>query len=187
MAREFVDTILSKKDVIKGTDLVDQPRVCLELMARGELDDPAYAETEKHTHTVVVPQRVMNSFARRSSWYDRHDPDASRWRPGDFIAHVTGMHNERRKSIIRQVLSSPSGPLRSLLLSGTNVEHDFSNLPLMIQANAIPGAPDAAVTALSDAMFSDADAVLVESNWRGLMITALLSQDTSRMSELQAI
>jgi len=187
MAREFVDTILSKKDVIKGTDLVDQPRVCLELMARGELDDPASAESEKHTHTVVVPQRVMNSFARRSSWYDRHDPDASRWRPGDFIAHVTGMHNERRKSIIRQVLSSPSGPLRSLLLSGTNVEHDFSNLPLMIQVNAIPGAPDAAVTALSDAMFSDADAVLVESNWRGLMITALLSQDTSRMSELQAI
>ncbi|GMH52309.1 hypothetical protein TrRE_jg8888 [Triparma retinervis] len=79
--------------------LVDQPRLTVELIDRGQLlATPAY-DTELHEHVSVVSQRVMNAFYRvPDGWSSgvHKDAEDSKWREGDWVAHVTGMQVEER-------------------------------------------------------------------------------------------
>ena len=89
--------------------LKDQPRLTEELFLRREVDIPVpstwHNVTEMHEHVSVVSQRVMNSFKRRGKMYRNTDPESSKWRQGDWLAHVTGMqHSGTRLAVMRDDL-----------------------------------------------------------------------------------
>jgi hypothetical protein len=49
--------------------------------------------------TIVIPQRVMNSFHR----YPMTDNTNAQWEDGDFIAHLSGSSNEQRLEMIEKL------------------------------------------------------------------------------------
>jgi len=86
-------------NLFNAATLVDQPRLTYDLMRLGQLEKVPKEETEYHSHVSIVSQRVMNSFYRipDSYWSGAHkDPAESKWREGDWVAHVTGMQKGPR-------------------------------------------------------------------------------------------
>jgi hypothetical protein len=79
--------------------LVDQPRLTYDLIRLGQLEPVPMDANERHSHVSIVSQRVMNAFYRvpESYWSGAHkDPEESKWREGDWVAHVTGMSATNR-------------------------------------------------------------------------------------------
>ena len=79
--------------------LVDQPRLTFELIKRGQLLETPEYETELNEHVSVVSQRVMNAFYRKPDGFfsgAKKDRPESKWREGDWVAHVTGMQPKAR-------------------------------------------------------------------------------------------
>ena len=108
--------------------LVDQPILTKILIESNEINE--LGESKKHV--AVLSQRRMNSFLRVGSEYTDDHPD-SRWRKGDWVAHVTGMSNAKRGEIIKTLISVDSQiALRpTLVVAGTarNVaKHGDANL-----------------------------------------------------------
>ena len=98
----FLDDVITKQELKHPAHgrmwgakhgLKDQPRLIEEVFSRSELIVPPLAlnTTEMHEHVSIVPQRVMNAFKRRGKMFKYTDPKDSRWRPGDWLVHATGM------------------------------------------------------------------------------------------------
>ena len=79
--------------VYNAKTLVDQPRLTVELVNRGELKKKPKNSHEVHSNVVVVSQRAFNSFYR-----DNFEDDAkgSAWSEGDWVVHVSGMPIDKR-------------------------------------------------------------------------------------------
>lgn len=90
--------------------LQDQPRLCQELIERGEMDATPKQQQETHTHTSIVPWRVMNSF-HKDGWL----PDGAGYEPGDFIAHCISQFKavKEKKEKIEELLGSNQNVLVS--------------------------------------------------------------------------
>eukprot|EP00520_Triparma_pacifica_P001715 CAMPEP_0118631780 /NCGR_PEP_ID=MMETSP0785-20121206/90_1 /TAXON_ID=91992 /ORGANISM="Bolidomonas pacifica, Strain CCMP 1866" /LENGTH=313 /DNA_ID=CAMNT_0006522499 /DNA_START=255 /DNA_END=1192 /DNA_ORIENTATION=+ len=101
--RRLFNDMLTKGRVEGGKfnadTLVDQPRLTVELIERGELAATPKYDTELHKHVSIVSQRVMNAFYRIPDGFSsgvHYDKEDSKWREGDWVAHVTGMQAEER-------------------------------------------------------------------------------------------
>lgn len=84
--------------LVRGRSLLEQ-QMMTDLMN----EVPAYAKK-----IAVIDQCEMNSFLRSQARYD--DPEESRWKPGDFAAHVTGMSVEERYTIIKNLIEQGDFP-----------------------------------------------------------------------------
>ena len=74
---------------------------------------------------VVVKQRTMNSFLRVNPWFEAMDPVESKYKKGDFIAHVTGMSAVLRISLFHSRLHlNKEGLPRGGLLSTSVAKHE---------------------------------------------------------------
>tara|TARA_B110000858_G_scaffold181876_1_gene220716 strand:- start:4257 stop:7181 length:2925 start_codon:yes stop_codon:yes gene_type:complete len=85
-----------------GKPLVDQPVLTHLLVEKGIKEHPSTA-FEKTNHITIVPQRVMNAFHRRGVSFFKNDPEDSRWRKGDWLAHVTGSPARIRTQIMKEL------------------------------------------------------------------------------------
>ena len=85
-----------------GKVLVDQPVLTHLLVEKGIKEHPSTA-FEKTNHVTIVPQRVMNAFHRRGVSFFKNDPEDSRWRKGDWLAHVTGSPARIRTQIMKEL------------------------------------------------------------------------------------
>lgn len=83
--------------LIRGQSLLEQ-QTMTELMME---DANVFSKVK------IVSQRVMNAFSRYPGY---NDPEDSRWRPGDFVVHVTGMFPEDRKKRIEGFLLQGDEP-----------------------------------------------------------------------------
>ncbi len=86
-------------NLFNGDTLVDQPRVTVNLLKFGQLNEVPTSDTEFHEYVTIVSQRVMNAFYRLPESYfsgAHKDPEDTKWKEGDFVAHITGMNPENR-------------------------------------------------------------------------------------------
>ena len=94
-----------------GKALVDQPVLTHLLVEKGIKEHPSTA-FEKTNHVTIVPQRVMNAFHRRGISFFKNDPEDSRWRKGDWLAHVTGSPAPIRNEIMEELGACRDNSLR---------------------------------------------------------------------------
>ena len=85
-----------------GKALVDQPVLTHLLIKEGIKEHPLDA-FEYTKHVTVVSQRVMNAFHRRGINFFKDDPEDSKWRKGDWLAHVTGSPAHDRIQIMEEL------------------------------------------------------------------------------------
>ena len=85
--------------VVRGQSLLEQ-QTMTDLLGLNA-NRPERKNSYVTDHVSIIPQRVMNSFLRSSQMYD--DPEESKWQPGDFAAHVTGMPLDVRTRVIKDL------------------------------------------------------------------------------------
>jgi len=83
--------------------LVDQP-VLTDLLVREKmLQEHPKHQFEHSKHVTVVDQQVMNSFYRRGISFFKNDPEDSKWKPGNWMVHVTGSKGSERLKILQEI------------------------------------------------------------------------------------
>lgn len=83
--------------------LVDQPVLTDILVKENTLIERPSKLFEYNKHVTVVDQQVMNSFLRRGHSFFDKDPTHSKWKPGNWMAHVTGMKGTERLKILHEL------------------------------------------------------------------------------------
>eukprot|EP00669_Euglena_mutabilis_P014255 TRINITY_DN930_c0_g1_i1.p1 TRINITY_DN930_c0_g1~~TRINITY_DN930_c0_g1_i1.p1 ORF type:complete len:624 (-),score=187.27 TRINITY_DN930_c0_g1_i1:300-2171(-) len=122
--------------------LIDQPVLTQLLLMEGQLNlsptefDIIY-RTEYHPHVSIVPGRAINSVYRIGAFYNDHPETA--WRPGDWVAHVTGEKNQsRRLALLADIARQAEGPAPVV--------------PALTETLAVPPSVERAVREASDAL-----------------------------------
>ncbi|MBH46041.1 MAG: hypothetical protein CMC93_05445 [Flavobacteriaceae bacterium] len=86
-----------------SNSLVDQP-VLTDLLVRDNmLQQHPKKQFEHSQHVTVVDQQVMNSFYRRGFEFFKNDPEDSKWKPGNWMVHVTGSKGSERLKILQEI------------------------------------------------------------------------------------
>lgn len=100
-SKSFLDMVWQKGQdwglLTRGKSLLEQ-----ETMTRLRARDSDVQEK-----MVVIEQKEINSFLR-CNYYN--DPEDSKWQPGDFAAHATGMSEEHRKKVISGLMNQGEFP-----------------------------------------------------------------------------
>ena len=97
-SREFLKNVWQegpkRSYLVRGKSLLEQ-QTMTDLINENALDA---------AKSIIINQREINSFLRSPFQYP-NDPPESKWQPGDFAAHVTGMALEQRRDIIKELLT----------------------------------------------------------------------------------
>jgi len=86
-----------------GGSLVDQPVLTDFLVRDNLLQQHPKKQFERSQHVTVVDQQVMNSFYRRGLEFFKNDPKDSKWKPGNWMVHVTGSKGSERLKILKEI------------------------------------------------------------------------------------
>ena len=86
-----------------GNSLVDQPVLTNMLVRSKLLQERPTHQFERNRHVSVVNQQIMNSFYRRGNSFFNNDPEYSKWKPGNWMVHVTGSSGKIRYKILQEL------------------------------------------------------------------------------------
>lgn len=92
-----------KGDKYLSNTLVDQPVLTDLLVRENLLQRYPKNQFEQSKHVTVVNQQVMNSFYRRGISFFKNDPEYSKWKPGNWMVHVTGSKGSERLKILQEI------------------------------------------------------------------------------------